>query len=64
MEKFTKFEHQYILMLAGRAKHDLEKDLEGQKGYIDPNIPTYIKTLESIARKCFNNMKNDTGEEI
>lgn len=55
MENFTRFENQYIMMLAVRAKQELEKEAEGQTGYIDPNIESYIKTLGVIALKAKSN---------
>lgn len=54
---FTRFENQYIFILAVRAKQDLQKDLEDQQGYKDPNITEYIKSLESICDKTKRVMK-------
>jgi hypothetical protein len=59
MEKFTKFEYQYIVMLAFHARQDLKKMLEENSGYIDPNIPSYIESLESIINKAKNNIKSE-----
>lgn len=57
MENFTRFENQYILMLAVRSRQDLLEDMKEQTGYIDPNLQTYIDSLESIANKAKTNMR-------
>lgn len=64
MKNFTRFENQYIMMLALQGKKDLSEQLAGQKGYIDPNIEFYIETLQIIAEKAKSNMKeHDEIEE-
>lgn len=60
MNEFTKYEHQYILMLAINAKQQLEQQIqEGLPGweFMGPDLPEYIKVLESIANKAGENMK-------
>lgn len=57
MENFTRFENQYIMMLALQGKKDLTEQLKGQTGYIDPNIESYIETLQIIAEKAKSNMR-------
>lgn len=52
MENFTRFENQYIMMLAVRAKQELEKGVKEQSAFIDPNIESYIETLGKIALKA------------
>ena len=57
--EYSKFENQYILMLAVRAKQDLEIALEKNRGYLDPNTESYIKSLESVISKAKINMQGD-----
>lgn len=57
MENFTRFETQYIMMLALRAKQELEQDVKEQKGYLDPNIESYIETLGKMAIKARTNLQ-------
>jgi hypothetical protein len=60
MNEFTKYEQQYILILARNAKQHLEQQIqEGLPGweFMGPDMPEYIKTLESIAKKAGENMK-------
>lgn len=65
MKQFTRFETQYILMLAVRAREELKKEKEGQTGYIDPNIDSYIDALEEIAYKAKDNLKEyDKNEKL
>jgi hypothetical protein len=45
------------MMLALRAKKELSEQLEGQTGYIDPNLGSYIESLGSIAEKAKSNMR-------
>ena len=73
---FTRFENQYILMLAIRAKQDLmlalkeeeEKikfygETEGQN-FIDPNLRDYVEALTSIIEKSKTNMNKYDAWEI
>lgn len=65
MKEFTRFETQYIMMLALRAKQDLKEELKGQSGYIDPNLEKYIKSLRSIALKAKLNLREyDERESV
>jgi hypothetical protein len=57
LERFSRFENQYIMMLALRAKKELSEERDGQTGYIDPNIDSYIESLGSIAEKAKSNMR-------
>lgn len=57
MREFTRFEYQYILMLAGRARQDMMEDKKNGVDQIDPNIDSYINALESIANKAHAGMK-------
>jgi hypothetical protein len=67
MKKFTEFENQYILMLASRAKRELQKELaeeeekmkyyNNSESFLDPNIKDYIKALQSICTKAKENKK-------
>jgi hypothetical protein len=57
MENFTRFENQYILMLAVRARQDLVADMKEQSGYKDPNLQSYVDSLESIVNKAKLNMR-------
>jgi hypothetical protein len=64
--EYSKFENQYILMLAVRAKQDLMLELEAEKkkiayygntqSFIDPNIRNYIDALTDIIEKAKINM--------
>lgn len=55
MFNFTRFENQYIMMLAIRAKQDLEKEFKSQDDYSGSNIETYVKALQEIAIKAKSN---------
>lgn len=55
MFNFTRFENQYIMMLAIRAKQDLEKEFKSQDDYAGSNIETYVKALSEIAIKAKSN---------
>jgi len=67
--EYSKFENQYILMLAVRAKEDLKLELDAEKkkiayygntqSFIDPNIRNYIEALEDIIKKAKSNMQED-----
>lgn len=67
MSEFTRFENQYIFMLAVRAKQDLMLELEEEKkkikhygntqSFIDPNIRNYIEALGDIIKKTKSNME-------
>lgn len=73
---FTRFENQYILMLAVRAKQDLIKQLNEEEekdrlyndgqSFMDPYLRDYIETLTDIIEKAKSNMgeydKENTGE--
>lgn len=75
-ETFTRFENQYILMLAVRAKQDLIKQLNEEEekdklyndgqSFMDPYLRDYIETLTDIIEKAKSNMgeydKENTGE--
>lgn len=73
MNKFTRFEHQYILVLAVRAKQDLIGELKEEQekmklynnseSFIDPNIKSYIETLETIIKKSKENMEKIDRED-
>jgi hypothetical protein len=54
--EYSKFENQYILMLAVRAKQDLEIELEKSRGYLDPNTESYIETLKNMINIAKHNM--------
>jgi hypothetical protein len=64
---FTRFENQYIFMLALRAREDLKLELEEEKkkieyygntqSFIDPNIRNYIEALDDIIEKTKANMQ-------
>jgi hypothetical protein len=65
-QTFTRFENQYILMLAVRAKQDLMVELKEEmkkiehygntQSFIDPNIRNYIEALSDIIDKAKSNM--------
>lgn len=67
--EYSKFENQYILMLAVRAKQDLMLELEAEQkkiayygntqSFIDPNIRNYIEALGDIIEKAKANMQED-----
>jgi hypothetical protein len=67
MKHFTRFENQYIFMLAVRAKQDLMLELEEEQkkikyygntqSFIDPNIRNYIEALGDIIEKVKSNME-------
>jgi len=67
--EYSKFENQYILMLAVRAKEDLKLELDAEKkkiayygntqSFIDPNIRNYIEALEDIIKKAKSNMQGE-----
>ena len=72
---FTRFENQYILMLAVRAKQDLMLALKEEEekikfygeteaqSFIDPNLRDYVEALTSIIEKARTNMnKYDAWE--
>jgi hypothetical protein len=73
MNEFTRFENQYILMLAVRAKQDLMLELDAEKkkiayygntqSFIDPNIRNYIEALEDIIKKAKINMQEIDRED-
>jgi len=73
MKHFTRFENQYILMLAVRAKEDLMLELEAEKkkiayygntqSFIDPNIRNYLDALEDIIKKAKINMQEIDRED-
>ncbi len=65
MENFTRFENQYIMMLAIRAKQELEKEMKDRPfGYVDPNIESYIETLGKMAIKAkMNCQEYDKNKE-
>ena len=66
MKVYTRFENQYILMLAVRAKQDLLLELEEEErkikyygntqSFIDPNIRNYVEALTDIIEKAQSNM--------
>ena len=59
MQKFTKFEHQYIMVLALQAKENFDEAMKNQEAFtqVDPNISKYMEVLESIAIKARDNIK-------
>ena len=67
MKEFTRFENQYILMLAVRAKQDLMLELEAEKkkiayygntqSFIDPNLRNYVEALGDIIEKAKTNLQ-------
>lgn len=67
MKEFTRFENQYIFMLAVRAKQDLMLEIEEEQkkirhygntqSFIDPNIRNYIEALSDIIEKVKSNMQ-------
>lgn len=71
---FTRFENQYILMLAVRAKQDLMVELNEEmkkieyygntQSFIDPNIRNYIEALTDIIDKAKSNMNEYDSWEI
>lgn len=66
LKVYTRFENQYILMLAVRAKQDLLLELEEEErkikyygntqSFIDPNIRNYVEALTDIIEKAQSNM--------
>lgn len=74
MNEFTRFENQYIFMLAVRAKQDLMLELEEEKkkikhygntqSFIDPNIRNYIEALGDIIKKAKSNMEEIDREDF
>ena len=60
---FTRFENQYIFMLASRAKRDLIKDKADGQSLVDPNIDSYIMSLENICKKASENMNEHDQRE-
>lgn len=66
MREFTRFEYQYILLMASHAKRDLmreiEEDREKMKKYnttesfLDPNINGYMESLQAIIQKTKESM--------
>jgi hypothetical protein len=65
MEKFTRFENQFIMMLALRAKQEFQEMVEEQDvlAQIDPHIPKYIESLHSIAVKARTNLREYDAEK-
>jgi hypothetical protein len=73
VKHFTRFENQYIFMLAVRAKQDLMMELEEEKkkikyygntqSFIDPNIRNYIEALGDIIKKTKENMDEIDRED-
>jgi hypothetical protein len=73
VKHFTRFENQYIFMLAVRAKQDLMLELEEEKkkikhygntqSFIDPNIRNYIEALGDIIKKTKENMDEIDRED-
>ena len=71
---FTRFENQYILMLAVRAKQDLMVELNEEmkkieeygytQSFIDPNIRNYIEALSDIIDKAKSNMNEYDREDF
>lgn len=70
---FTRFENQYILMLAVRAKQDLMREFKEEEekdklyndgqSFMDPHLKNYIETLNDIIKKVKLNMnKYDAWE--
>lgn len=60
MKEFTRFETQYIMMLAIRTRQELlensVKDFD-EFGVFDPNFTLYTDTLASIANKAKANLE-------
>ena len=73
MKEFTRFENQYIFMLALRAKQDLMLELQEEEkkikyygntqSFIDPNIRNYIEALTDIIEVAKSNMEEFDREE-
>ena len=73
MKEFTRFENQYIFMLALRAKQDLMLELQEEEkkikyygntqSFIDPNIRNYIEALGDIIEVAKYNMEEFDREE-
>jgi hypothetical protein len=73
MKEFTRFENQYIFMLALRAKQDLMLELQEEEkkikyygntqSFIDPNIRNYIEALGDIIEVAKSNMEEFDREE-
>jgi hypothetical protein len=73
MREFTRFENQYIFMLALRAKQDLMLELKEEEkkikyygntqSFIDPNIRNYIEALGDIIEVAKFNMEEFDREE-
>ena len=73
MMDFTRFENQYILMLASRAKRDLMQEIEEERekmkkyntteSFLDPNINGYTESLEAIIQKAKSNMQEYDKQE-
>lgn len=58
MKKFSRFQHQYILMMASDAYTKFEKMLKDQPGdALDPNIENYMQELLEIRDTAAHNMK-------
>jgi hypothetical protein len=65
--EYSKFENQYILTLASRAKRELMLEAEEEKekmklyntteSFLDPNINRYIEVLGEIIKKAKVNMQ-------
>jgi hypothetical protein len=71
---FTRFENQYILMMAIRAKEDLMLELEEEKrkleiygnnqNFIDPNLRSFVQALTDIIVKAQVNINEYDREEF
>jgi hypothetical protein len=57
MNEYTRFESQYIMMLALRARQELQQQQLDQPGPMDSNLKNYIEALETIANKAKENIK-------
>jgi hypothetical protein len=73
MKEFTRFENQYIFILAIRAREDLMRDFKEEQAkikkygntqsFIDPNIRNYIEALDDIIEKTKSNMQEYDSKE-
>lgn len=73
VKEFTRFENQYIFMLAIRAREDLMLEVKREEekikkygntqSFIDPNIRNYIEVLEDILEKTKSNMQEYDSEK-
>lgn len=74
MSEFTRFEYQYIVMLASRAKRDLMSEIEEERekmkkyntteSFLDPNINGYTESLQAIIQKAKESMNKIDREEF